>query len=938
MKCKLFNARSLRNKLDNLQLLLTAAEYDVIFVTETWLREDIPDALLVQGSNYSVHRCDRIGLGGGVAVFIKSSLKAVPVTLPEIAEGAEFVCLDVFLGGGIGFRFLAVYFPPAATTNRLATDNLCSVLDCAARTNKAIVVVGDFNFPKIDWEIPVSYGNACTDDFLDCCNRNNLKQIVKNPTRDGNILDIVLCSEPSSVRCLEIAPRFAASCDHESVDFSLNRPTAARQLPKSVPNFRKADTAAILRHLSGVNWVALEKSCKLPDGNPDVQAFSAKVASELDHCVEEFVPKVKVKPRVPRYPRNIRRLESHKRALHKGSIGDASLKPAYRQACRLYDEAVSEYYTERERILVEENNLNAFYKYVNSKTKSRSSVPPLLTDDGTYATEDLDKASLLNSYFGSVFTSDNEITPKFAARVQENAGLHSVQFSYENVVKVLRNLPNKTSRSPDGFPALLLKSVAKEIAVPLCRLFEMSMRMGVLPESWKVALITPVFKKGISSLRQNYRPISLTCVMCKVAERIVADRLVAYLRANNLITPEQYGFLSRRSTCTQLLAMLNKWTKAVNNKCRVDSVYIDFSKAFDSVCHSKLLVKLKAYGVDYELLNWLRAFLSGRTQSVCVGEAVSSSVSVRSGVPQGSVLGPILFLVYINDIVDCVEGACGIKLFADDGKFYLARNGGDASDLVKTLERFVKWSSEWQLTVANDKCCVLSVGNQSVPDCQFVLSDTPLVSVSQVRDLGVLLSSDLKSSSHCAAVAKKAYSRASLILRCFKSRNPFLLVRAYKVYVRPLLESCTSVWNPYLKRDIECIEKVQRFFTRVLFSHCGLGYREYDARLRFLYLEPLELRRLKSDLCITFQIVRGLVDLSFADFFQYDRSPYALRGHDYKLKLAERYNLNCRKHFFSQRVIPVWNSLSARVVSSNSLMTFKKWLDLSDVKRFCTVF
>jgi len=377
---------------------------------------------------------------------------------------------------------------------------------------------------------------------------------------------------------------------------------------------------------------------------------------------------------------------------------------------------------------------------------------------------------------------------------------------------------------------------------------------------------------------------------------------------------------------------------AANKGLRVDAMYIDFARAFDSVCHSKLLTKLKAYGVDYELLNWIKAFVSDRTQVVSIGDVASEPVRVISGVPQGSVLGPILFVIYINDIVKCIEGSCRVKLFADDSKFYQSRKGNDNSDLVNTLENFCTWAKTWQLNVAFQKCNMFSVGNMSVPEKEYYLSSKKIYPVEEIRDLGIIISKNLKAPSHCSAIATKAYSRAALILRCFKTKNPFLLLRAYKTYVRPILESCTQVWNPHLKKDIIKIEKVQNFFTRMMCFKCNVSYRNYADRLKYFYMESLETRRIKMDITMVFKIINNLVDLKFDDFFVFENTKYNLRDNALKLKNIDKYKLDCRKYFFSNRVLAVWNSLPNEIVTAKSLYKFKKIFDNCDLSNFCAVF
>ena len=245
-------------------------------------------------------------------------------------------------------------------------------------------------------------------------------------------------------------------------------------------------------------------------------------------------------------------------------------------------------------------------------------IPPLIDSNDNLAVSNHDKCTVLNDYFASVFTADDGLLPEFVPRLSENKSLNSVLFPFDKVLKTLKSLPSKCSKSPDGFPAFFLKSLAPAIAFPLSLLFEMSMSTGHIPLVWKTAFVCPVFKKGSRKQPSNYRPISQTCILCKVMESIISSSMISFLRTHNLISQDQFGFLARRSACTQLLITLNNWTLNVDNGMKVDVVYTDIAKAFDTVSHSKLLLKVEAYGFKSNLLQWIRAFLNDRTQCAYV--------------------------------------------------------------------------------------------------------------------------------------------------------------------------------------------------------------------------------------------------------------------------------------------------------------------------------
>ena len=599
-----------------------------------------------------------------------------------------------------------------------------------------------------------------------------------------------------------------------------------------------------------------------------------------------------------------------------------ALKVKYDIMKKKCDAAIDLFVKDQEEKLITNGNLGAFYRYVNGKLTFKSGISTLKDVNGVSLSDDTSKAERLGEYFASVYTEDNHVLPQVTRRVDDAIELNNVDFRPDLVYKHLRNLNVKTSSGPDLLPAILFKNLAHSLSLPLSLLFSKLFVLSALPDIWKTAVITPIYKKGPPSDASNYRPISLTCVMCKLMESVIKDAMLAYLLEHGLINKQQHGFISKRSTCSQLLECINDWSVSLSHKQSIDIAYIDFSRAFDSVVHSKLYLKLNSLGISGNLLNWIQDFLTNRLQAVRVANSNSNFRPVLSGVPQGSVLGPILFLIYINDIVDIFGSDLTVKLYADDVKLYTSIcDIAGITELQNGLNQLSDWADEWQLSIAFNKCSVLHVGKNN-PSHVYNLRDDLLKCATEVTDLGVIIDDKLRFTSHYASMAKKAHQRASLILRCFKCRNPVLLTKAYLVYVRPLLEYCSPVWSPVYIKDIALLESVQRRFTKRI---TGLNDLNYLQRLKTLNLETLESRRLKTDLITMFKILNNLIDIDFQNFFSLSTVANT-RGHRFKLTKPVC-NSNIRLFSFSCRRIDCWNSLPDNLVNCKSLYEFKSRLN-----------
>ena len=455
------------------------------------------------------------------------------------------------------------------------------------------------------------------------------------------------------------------------------------------------------------------------------------------------------------------------------------------------------------------------------------------------------------------------------------------------------------------------------------------MSVGAVPSVWKQAVITPVFKKGPAADPSNYRPISQTSVFSKLMERVICADLTPYLISHGFINENQYGFVSKRSTLTNLLESVDDWSLILEVKHSNAVVYVDFHRAFDTITFPKLLYKLQAYGITGSLLDLISNFLTGRSHCTRVGKSFSDNAELISGVVQGSVLGPLLFLLYINDIFSIIKYPVTGKLYADDLKIYTNTSTDNLTALQECLNAIHEWASVWQLTISFNKCQSLCVGRfNSVNSLCHI--DNRCLAVSQlVSDLGVLVDSDLKFSAHVDKVVSRASRISSLVFKCFLSKDQTNLVTAFKVYIRPILEYCSPVWSPRLLKDIRRIESVQRRFTKRI-PH--LENVKYVDRLQILGLERLDVRRLKADLVLTYKILFGHVDLDFDKYFTL-ATYCSTRGHSYKL-FVKRCHSSVRMHFFANRVIRVWNDLPI-TIDFSSISRFKYSLRSIDLAKYC---
>ena len=500
--------------------------------------------------------------------------------------------------------------------------------------------------------------------------------------------------------------------------------------------------------------------------------------------------------------------------------------------------------------------------------------------------------------------------------------MDNIHVGVNGVCKLLKGLNVHKATGPDAVPTRFLHDFAVELAPIMTKLFQLSLDTGKIPDDWREASIVPVFKKGERQLASNYRPVSLTSVSCKLLEHIVHSQIMDHYDSRHLLADQQHGFRSRRSCESQLLITVDSLAKSLDYGEQVDVILLDFSKAFDKVPHQRLLHKLDFYGVRGNTWNWVKDFLSKRTQQVTLEGQSSTRADVISGVPQGTVMGPLLFLTFINDLPEYTKS--DVRLFADDCLLYRKVNSlADARQLQQDLSSLEYWEKQWQMEFHPQKCTVIHVTRKQRPiEHKYLLHGHTLEAVQSGKYLGVTLHNKLNWTEHICNIRAKSCKTLGFLRRNLQGCRPDVKSAAYSTMVRPTLEYAATVWDPYQQTHIQSLESVQRRAARFVkenFYERSPGC--VTTMLRDLQWESLETRRLKSRLVMMFKIKHDLIDVPATSYLT--SGDARTRGSSYRQPTASR---DVYKYSFFPRTIRDWNSLPEEVKGVTSIDGFKEQL------------
>lgn len=910
------------NKIDEFSATVYSINPDIIGVTESWATDKVLSSEL-NLSGYVLFRHDRPVKrhAGGVLLYVKSVLK--PVEFNPKSNFPEHVWCKITGTNNDELLIGVCYRTENAdifgdVTHQLMRDLLNEV------GKSRILLMGDFNYKDVVWNNSVCYGTpgASLDTrlFCDCILDNFLTQHVFMPTRGENILDLVFSSEPDLVSNVQVINGLADS-DHCMLLYNMHMKSAENMVSKIVFDYNKGDFESFKQELQKIDWCSLFQGDVLSCWS----IFKTILLDLESKYIHKRILNSNAKGKKPIWmTRKVGNVIKRKRkvfARHRDRLHPAVVD-INKKCKKLIKKAKINF--EQKLALNIKHDSKSFFAYARSKTKSKVNPAVLIDSEGQKLETPLEVSEEFNKYFSTVFTaedSENIPEPNIMYSGCDADRVSDCEFTLEHVKKKLSKVRLDKATGADDISPRLIFHIKDEICEPLYMIFRKSLDEGLVPDDWRRANVSPLYKSGSRVSVENYRPVSLTSQICKLFESLIRDVLVEHLERHQILLDSQHGFRKGRSCLTNLLIFLEQITNCVEDGDSVDVIFLDFAKAFDKVPHQRLLKKLNSHGIYGKLYEWIKSWLSHRMQRVYLNGSFSEWRNVLSGVPQGSVLGPILFLIYINDLDSGVMN--WILKFADDTKIFSKINNlKDGSKLQNDLQTLIQWSIEWQMHFNFKKCKVMHIGSNNL-QLQYFMSTTHLDSVDSEKDLGVVISSDLKVSNQCIKAYAKANKILGVINRTIESKSVEIMIKLYKTLVRPHVEYCTAVWSPYYSKDKLLIEKIQRRFTKMIVEVKNLSYEE---RLMRLQLWSLEERRNRADLIEVFKMLKGLSSVSYGRFFNI-ASDGKTRGHSLKL-VKKRFSTSIRQHFFSERVINRWNSLDEDTVSVQSLNGFKKRLNM----------
>ena len=914
------NARSLPDKLSAIKNNL-ACTYDIIAVTETLLRPYHTQDLSINNF-HQVIRLDRQDRGGGgCAVYVKNTLlyeRLSHIELPSV----ESIWLKIRSENNT-FILCVCYRPPDAPLT--FWDSFQEQIDLVKHLCNNILITGDLNSD------PNSETGPYLQQFAD---QNHLQIHVEEPTRitptSATILDQFLSNMPHILYDIAVQPPISTN-DHCTISTKLKFCTVKKPAyHRTVWYYNRANFEDFRNGLKSCNW----EPCF--DSN-NIDTVCQRWTDKFLSIARNFIPNkiVTIRPSdSPWYDNRLRRLKRKLDKIHnkaKKSNNDPNIWSNYREVRNEYNRQIKN--AEQDYNIKLASNLQKS-KVISPKRwwnlaktflgqNNDSSYPPITENDVVHFDPGR-KAQAFNNFFlsHSTINSDHVTLPELEYLTDKE--LAQIEFDDREVLDLLKCIDTSKATGPDGISPKMLKEAANIIYPQLARIIRLSLSSCKVPRDWKKAHVMPLHKKSSKDKIDNYRPISLLSCPSKILERIVFKYVFNYFRENFLISVFQSGFIPGDSTVNQLVNVYHILCNALDKKKDVRIVFCDISKAFDKVWHDGIIFKLESMGVKGPLLCWFRDYLTNRYQRVVIEGKESSWGMIKAGVPQGSVLGPLLFLVYINDITSVVQS--NIRLFADDTTIFVEIEDPDiaAEVLNKDLNAISCWAKQWIVTFSPPKTesMLITLKKSDNVHPPLFLDNTEIKEVSEHKHLGVTLSSSLKWDAHIATITSKAGKRLDVLSHLMYKLDRNTLNTMYMSFILPVMEYCDVIMCNLSERQVYNLEMIHKRAGRIV-SGATRGTSK-EIIYRELGWESLDKRRERHCVLYFHKIVHDQTPAFLSNLlpgYVSDRTHYNLRNVTDINTMPSRIDVLYKS--FIPHASRLWNNLQPDLKNMHEYQEFK---------------
>ena len=910
------NIRSILPKIDDIRILMKESNIDVIAFTETWLSEGVTDDL-IQIDGYKIYRNDRShGNGGGVAIYVKDTLQHC--LLKDLnSDKIENIWVKITPDYQKEYLIACIYRPPSAPNQYL--EDIVDCVEHAHSISNNIIFLGDLNY-----NFQIDQINA-TDPCVYLQNILGTRQLITKPTRvtlkSSTIIDHIYTTIPD--KHVKSGVIDLCMSDHFLIYTILGCKSASKQ-PKDIliRSYNKFNLRSFINDISSCTNLNVSNI-------NDINTAWNKWSSSFANICERHAPlrTIRVKDRnKPWVTKEILKLIYARDIAHKIALRDQN-ENKWNEYRYLRNLIVNKLRDSEKKFLTNElrkhKGKSSMWKplkmAMNSNNKS-SSLPPSLTPNK------------LNEYYvhmGTKLAEKFETEGDLSGIKQHNENFYFKPLEVNTIFKKLMKLDSKSKLDILKFDGRLLQCAAIHIAPQITHICNLSMKQGILPHAWKQARVTPIYKgKGDANDCANYRPISTLPFIAKIIEACVQEQLVNYLNTNNMLCCEQSAYLKHHSTNTSLHNVVDEWLTNINDGLINGAAFFDLSKCFDTINHRRLIQKLEKYGIRNTPLNWFTNYLSCRSQAVRVNNTLSDFLDILMGVPQGSNLGPLLFLLFVNDFPSCLQ-CSSCNLFADDTAIYCKAKTIDKlnTDLQLETNQAFKWFNDNLLTVNTDKTCTIVIGTRQritpTDDLTITLSNNPLNPVNRIKYLGVTIDKNLTWNDHINNLVSKVSPKIALLRKLKYKLSTEHLNTVYLSIIQPHFDYCISVWGHTSQRNIHLIQRLQNRAARTITG-------KYDWNISVTKLiEELGWMNISQRIqyftsLLTYKASNGKAPSYISEKLKIKSSRYETRETTNKNFIIPKPNLEIFRHSFSYIAPKMFNSLPQEVKTSLTIESFKK--------------